>query len=123
VETVRPSDCIEQRRWAISLKDERDVDRAAYTDWTTVVFANRDGNEGSHEDLPLLQGLGDYDVPTLRVLTAGPASRPAADQLGTFIATVLAEAESGDHLVPVDAPLLLVLPKHYKWPRSWTGSS
>ncbi len=45
--------------------------------------------------------------PDLDVLTAGPASRRAADRLGTMLHKLLAEAESSYDLVIVDSPPLL----------------
>ena len=45
--------------------------------------------------------------PDLDVLTAGPASRRAADRLGTVLDKVLAEAEKHYDLIIVDAPPLL----------------
>lgn len=45
--------------------------------------------------------------PDLDVLTAGPASRRAADRLGTVLDILLAEAESQYDLVMIDAPPLL----------------
>ena len=52
-----------------------------------------------------LQKLEAY--PDLDVLTAGPASRRAADRLGSVLDKVLAEAEKEYDLVIVDAPPLL----------------
>jgi len=45
--------------------------------------------------------------PDLDVLTAGPASRRAADRLGTLLNKLLADAETTYDLVIVDAPPLL----------------
>ena len=45
--------------------------------------------------------------PDLDVLTAGPASRRAADRLGTVLDKLLAEAEKEYDLIIVDAPPLL----------------
>ena len=45
--------------------------------------------------------------PDLDVLTAGPASRRAADRLGTVLDKLLGEAEKDYDLVIVDAPPLL----------------
>src|SRR5579872_3066617 len=45
--------------------------------------------------------------PDLDVLTAGPASRRAADRLGSILEKILAEAEQDYDLVIVDAPPLL----------------
>jgi succinoglycan biosynthesis transport protein ExoP len=45
--------------------------------------------------------------PDLDVLTAGPASRRAADRLGSVLDTLLAEAEKEYDLVIIDAPPLL----------------
>ena len=45
--------------------------------------------------------------PDLDVLTAGPASRRAADRLGTVLDKLLTEAESEYDLVIVDSPPLL----------------
>jgi capsular exopolysaccharide synthesis family protein len=46
-------------------------------------------------------------LPDLHILTAGPASRRAADRLGTVLEKLLAEAEAGYDLVIVDSPPLL----------------
>jgi capsular exopolysaccharide synthesis family protein len=45
--------------------------------------------------------------PQLDVLTAGPASRRAADRLGTVLDKLLAEAEKEYDLIIIDAPPLL----------------
>jgi capsular exopolysaccharide synthesis family protein len=47
------------------------------------------------------------DLPDLTILTAGTASRHAADRLGTVLEKLLAEAESEYDLIIVDAPPLL----------------
>jgi capsular exopolysaccharide synthesis family protein len=47
------------------------------------------------------------DLPDLFVLTAGAASRHAADRLGAVLEKLLAEAESDYDLIVVDAPPLL----------------
>lgn len=60
---------------------------------------------GALEWRDAIQKLEAY--PDLQVLTAGPASRRAADRLGTVLDKVLAEAESDYDLVIVDAPPLL----------------
>ena len=52
-----------------------------------------------------IQKLDAY--PDLDVLTAGPASRRAADRLGSVLDKLLAEAEKEYDLVMVDAPPLL----------------
>jgi polysaccharide biosynthesis transport protein len=52
-----------------------------------------------------IQKLESY--PDLDVLTAGPASRRAADRLGTVLDKLLAEAEPAYDLIIVDAPPLL----------------
>jgi capsular exopolysaccharide synthesis family protein len=52
-----------------------------------------------------LQKLDAY--PDLDILSAGPASRRAADRLGTILDTLLTEAEKDYDLVIVDAPPLL----------------
>ena len=59
--------------------------------------------EGQWRDA--LQKLEGY--PDLDVLTAGPASRRAADRLGTILENLLAEAEQDYDLVIVDGPPLL----------------
>jgi len=53
----------------------------------------------------LLQKSSAY--PDLDILPAGPASRRAADRLGTVLETLLMEAETSYDLVVVDAPPLL----------------
>ncbi len=45
--------------------------------------------------------------PDLDILTAGPASRRAADRLGAVLETILAEAKTDYDLVIVDSPPLL----------------
>jgi Mrp family chromosome partitioning ATPase len=45
--------------------------------------------------------------PELDILSAGPASRRAADRLGTLIKQILTEAEKDYDLVIVDSPPLL----------------
>ena len=52
-----------------------------------------------------IQKLESY--PDLDVITAGPASRRAADRLGSILERVLAEAEQDYDLIIIDAPPLL----------------
>ena len=61
------------------------------------------GGEAEWRDV--LQKTEDY--PDLDVLTAGPASRRAADRLGTALEKLLAEAKKDYDLIIVDAPPLL----------------
>lgn len=65
---------------------------------STVISQGTDWRDG-------IQKLEAY--PDLDVLTAGPASRRAADRLGTVLDKLLAEAEKDYDLVIIDAPPLL----------------
>jgi succinoglycan biosynthesis transport protein ExoP len=60
---------------------------------------------GNAEWRDAVQKLEAY--PDLDVLTAGPASRRAADRLGSVLDKVLAEAQAGYDLVILDSPPLL----------------
>ena len=60
------------------------------------------GNAEWRDALQTSEGYPDLDV-----LTAGPASRRAADRLGTLLEKLLADAETTYDLVIVDAPPLL----------------
>ena len=64
----------------------------------------------------VLQNSKDY--PDLDILSAGPASRHAADQVGGVLEKLLAEAEPAYDLVMIDAPPYWDSQSRSRWPRS-----